>query len=143
MDIISVKRLVSHVEVGDEDRPSAVSFTVRYGAELHDGQFVLLLDDRGWASSGTWSQVSPAEVDETTRVVVGPDEPRDGEAWEESEASHWEYLRGILAEQGIEIGVADLRSLPHDVLPSTRLLERMDASSTRSDVVGEPPDVIP
>ncbi len=98
---------------------------MRFGAELDDGEFVVLLDDRGWTSSGTWTQVSVAEVDETTRVVVGPDEPRDGGTWEEAETSHWDGLREILAEQGVEIGLVGLRSLPHDVVPGTRLLNRI------------------
>jgi hypothetical protein len=120
--------LVSYVDAADERRTQGVSLAVRFGAELDDGEFVLLLDDRGWTSSGTWTQVSVAEVDETTRVVVGPDEPRDGETWEEAETSHWEGLREILAEQGIAIGLADLRSLPHDVVPSTQLLDRVAGS---------------
>jgi hypothetical protein len=124
-NIVTVKRFVSYVDAADQDRAQGVSAAVRFGAELDDGEFVVLLDDRGWASSGAWSQVSLAEVDETTRVVVGPDEPRDHETWEEAEAGHWGHLREILAEQGVDIGVADLRSVPHDVVPSTRLLERI------------------
>lgn len=119
-----VKRLVSHV---DAHHGEAVSLSVRFEAELDDGRRVLVLDDRGWSSSGTWSQVSSAEIEETARVVVGPDEPRDGETWQEAEAGHLAYIREILVGQGVEIGVAELRSLPHDVVLSTRLLDRIEA----------------
>jgi len=126
---LPIKRLVSYVDARNEINPEKVSLSVRCEAELDEGEFVVLLDDRGWSSSGTWSQVSLADIEETTRVVVGPDEPRDDETTEEADSSYWDYIREVLAEQGVEIDIASLRSLPHDVLPSTRLLEQMERSS--------------
>jgi hypothetical protein len=128
-DIVPIKRLVSYVDADDAIGTDQVSLSVRFEAELDDGRLVLLLDDRGWSSSGTWSQVSSAEIEETTRVVVGPDEPHDDGTWEEAETSYWDYIREILAEQGVEIDSAGLRSLPHDVIPSARLLGLMERSS--------------
>lgn len=127
-----IKRLVSHVDADDADdarNVDQVSLSVRFEAELDDGKVVLLLDDRGWSSSGTWSEVSSAEIEETTRVVVGPDEPHDDGTWQEAEASYWDYIREILAEQGVETDSAGLRSLPHDVVPGARLLGRMGRSA--------------
>jgi hypothetical protein len=126
---LSVKRLISYVDANDEINTDDVSLSVRFEAELDDGKHVLLLDDRGWSSSGTWSQVSRAEIEETTRVVVGPDEPHDDETWEDAETGYWDYIREILAEQGVEVDSADLRSLPHDVIPGARLLGLMERSS--------------
>lgn len=121
-----VKRLVSYVDTDQLRSVEQVSLSVRFEAELDDGTRLLVLDDRGWSSSGTWSQESSAEIEETARVVVGPDEPRDGETWQEAETSHLAYIREILVEQGAEIDVADLRSLPHDVVLSTRVLNRIE-----------------
>lgn len=132
-NIVSVKRLVSHVDVRDERDDPSVSMAVRLDAELDNREVVTLLDDRGWTSSGTWSGVTLAEIDETARVVVGPDEPRDDETGEEAEAGHWECLCETLAVQGVGIDVASLRSLPHDVVLSARLLDRIEASSNGPD----------
>jgi hypothetical protein len=126
---LSVKRLVSYVDADNGTNTDEVSLSVRFKAELYDGRLLLLLDDRGWSSSGTWSQVSRAEMEETTRVVVGPDEPHDDETWEDAETGYWDYVREILAEQGVEVDSADLRSLPHDVIPGARLLGLMETSS--------------
>lgn len=121
-----VKRLVSYVDAHHGSKTEEVSLSVRLKAELDDGALVLLLDDRGWSSSGTWAEVSRAEIEETARVVAGPDEPRDGETWHEAEAAYLAYIREILVGQGTEVAVADLRSLTHDVVLSARLLNRIE-----------------
>ncbi|WP_129785267.1 hypothetical protein [Promicromonospora panici] len=130
---VPIKRLVSYVDAHDEGDTEDVSLAVRFEAELDDGELFPVLDDRGWSSSGTWSQVSSTEIEETARVVVGPDEPRDDETWQEAEASYWAYVRELLVEQGIEIDVANLRLLPHDVILTRRLLDRIEASSDGPD----------
>jgi len=105
---------------------------------------VLLLDDRGWSSSprtvwvgevpdgDSWREdlpdawaVTVEDIEETTRVVVGPDEPFDGRSQADMEADHWAYLTGILRQQGVVADALELKRLPHDVVLSERLLARV------------------
>jgi hypothetical protein len=100
---------------------------------------VALLDDRGWTTSlgefavgddpeaATSGQGQPAgsavwsveAVQETARVVVGPDEPPAGRSLEDMESDHWAHLGGVLSQHGVVVDA--VRRLPHDVVLS-RLL---------------------
>ncbi|MQA86867.1 MAG: hypothetical protein GEV03_20110 [Streptosporangiales bacterium] len=122
----AVERLVTVVDVADEvadDRH--VSVDARHEAVLTDGRRLLLLDDRGWGETRSWATVSAQEVEETTRVVVGPDEPPEGRTREEMEADHWNYLARILRGYGVTVDAQELRQLRHDVVFSERLLTRI------------------
>ena len=48
--------------------------SARHEAELVDGRRVLLLDDRGWSSSGNvsdiWALTSVEDIEKTARMVV-------------------------------------------------------------------------
>jgi hypothetical protein len=141
----AVTRLVTLVDVNDETSDARqMSVSARHEAVLADGRCVLLLDDRGWTSSAvraTWGEVpdgdscrdqpdiwavtSVEDIEETARVVVGPDEPPDGYSQEEMEASHWNFLAGVLREQGVVVDALELKPLPHDVVISERLLARI------------------
>ncbi|SRR6266508_5991412 len=114
-------------------------------AVLADGRRVLLLDDRGWSSAALtafgvpdvpngecwrekadiWAVTSVEDIEETARVVVGPDEPLQGRSQEEIEANHWAYLAGLLRQQRIVVDALELKRLPHDVVLSERLLARV------------------
>ncbi|WP_131732980.1 hypothetical protein [Actinomadura formosensis] len=75
----SACKLITSVDVEDKVAdPGQVAVTVRHEAVLADGRRFLLLDDRGWGSSQLWSEASAREIEETTRVVVGPDTPPQG-----------------------------------------------------------------
>jgi hypothetical protein len=55
------------------------SVHARLDAVLDDGRRVVLLDDRGWSTSGppgTWDRVRAAELEETARFVVVVDGDR-------------------------------------------------------------------
>jgi hypothetical protein len=143
----AVARLVTFVDVDDRvDDAHQMSVSARHEAELVDGTRVLLLDDRGWSSSALtahwagdvadreswlevhpdiWAMTSVEDIEETARVVVGPDEPFDGCSQEEAEEGHWTYLSGVLRQHGIVVDPLDLKRLPHDVVPSERLLARL------------------
>ncbi|MHA6621019.1 hypothetical protein [Pseudonocardia sp. DLS-67] len=111
-----------------EDRaPDTGLVAVRalHEAVLPGGSRVLLLDDRGWSSSAAWAAVTVPDVEETARMVVGPDEPPEGGTWEESQASHWTYLARRLQGHGVSVDPEELRRLPHDVVLGDRLLARM------------------
>jgi hypothetical protein len=65
------------------------------------------------------------DIEETARVVVGPDEPADGYSQEEMEAGHWAYMADVLRQQGVVVRSVELKRLPHDVVLSERLLARI------------------
>lgn len=138
----AVTRLVTLVDVRDEVADHRqMSVSARHEALLADGQRVLLLDDRGWTESALraswgevpdrdswrehldiWAVTSVEDIEETARVVVGPDEPPDGYSQEEMDASHWAYLADVLRQQGVVVDALELKRLPHDVVLSERLL---------------------
>ncbi|WP_221935283.1 hypothetical protein [Janibacter cremeus] len=60
-------------------------------AVLADGHRVTLLDDRGWSCGGDdiWRRTSVEEIQETARVVVGPDEAYGRHSQADIAADHW------------------------------------------------------
>jgi hypothetical protein len=135
--VAAVVRLVTSTDVHDwPGQPAGqVSFSAVLKAELVDGRQIVLLDGRGWSEgarsaggggpSDQWSDVTREDVEETARTVVGPDEPADGESPEDAARTHWSSLAGALGEQGVAASADDLRSLPHVVVLSDRLLARI------------------
>jgi hypothetical protein len=142
----AVARLVTLVDLDDDaDDARRMSVSARHEAMLVDGRRVLLLDDRGWSSSlspfrtgevpegdswwedvrDIWAVTSVEEIEDTARVVVGPDEPFEGRSQEEMDADHWAYLAGVLRQQGVVVDALELKRLPHDVVLSERLLARV------------------
>ncbi|WP_216853160.1 hypothetical protein [Phytoactinopolyspora halotolerans] len=119
-----VARLVTFVDVSGQ-QAGTVSVSARHEVELVDGRRVLLLDDRGWSSSQGWAETSAEDIEETARVVVGPDEPFGGRTHEDMEADHWAYLQRNLQRQGVAVDVAELRRVPHDVVLSQRVRGRI------------------
>lgn len=122
----TVSRLVTFADIADRSSQSdEVAVSLRHEAELTDGRRVLLLDDRGWGSTQSWAATSVEEVQETARMVVGPDEPPEGRSQEDMETVHWASLQQIAQQRGVAIDAAELRQLPHDIVLSERLLERI------------------
>lgn len=128
----TVIRLVSFADSDSATTGKTVEVSVRHEAELDNGKLVLLLDDRGWGSSGRWSEVRRREIEETARVVVGPDEPYGEQSVEDAIAGHWAFIQALLARRGIEAGVSELRTMRHDVVLSKRLQDRLDRNSNSS-----------
>ena len=148
----TVTRLLTFVDlaegVGDTRQ---MNVSARHEAVLLDGRRVLLLDDRGWSSSALtafqagdasdrdptreqqpdiWAMTSVEDIEQTARMVVGPDEPTDGFSPEDAEQGHWAYLSDVLRQHGVVVDALDLRRLPHDVVLSERLLARVGRSAT-------------
>ncbi|MER6002805.1 hypothetical protein ABT120_29830 [Nonomuraea angiospora] len=127
----AVTRLVTFVDV-DNQAADTISVSARHEAELVDGTRVLLLNDRGWGSSQSWAATSVADVQETTRAVVGPDEPFGGRSQEDMEADHWASLQQIAQRQGVIVDATTLRQLPHDVVLSQQVLARIGGNPDTS-----------
>jgi hypothetical protein len=92
-------------------------------AVLEDGSRVLLLDDRGWTEDlrgagangidDFWALTPEHDIVETTRVVVGPDEPYGGRTRDDMETDHWNALAENLRRHGVVAEASGLRQLPH------------------------------
>jgi len=127
----TVTRLVTLVELREDVADARqMSIAARHEALLADGRRLLLLGDRGWTSSvhgvtDIWSATSVEDIENTARMVVGPDEPFDGRSQADMEADHWAYLADVLRQQGVAIDAAKLKRLPHDVVLGERLLARI------------------
>jgi len=121
-------RLVSCAEVNvQSSHPEEVSITVRHELELADGRRVPLLNDRGWASTRSWGELTLEYIQRNARKVVGPDEPPQGRSREYMATGHWAYLQRIAEQQGVFIDADELRQLPHDVVLSRELLATIGA----------------
>jgi hypothetical protein len=122
----AVRRLITYVDIADEPSSARqISVALRHELELTDGRQVLLLDDRGWGSTGKWTDRSAEDIGGTSRMVVGPDAPPAGRSVEDMEILHWTSLQEIAQRQGVAVDAAELRQLPHDVVLSERLLARI------------------
>ncbi|NUP20884.1 MAG: hypothetical protein HOZ81_33380 [Streptomyces sp.] len=124
----ALQRLVTFVDI-DDQAADTISVSARHEVELVDGTRVLLLDDRGWGSSQGWAGTSVADMQETARAVVGPDEPFGGRSQEDMEAEHWASLQQIVQRQGFIVDAASLRRLPHDVVLSRQVLARIGSNA--------------
>ena len=135
--VAAIARLIICTDLNDwPGQPAGqVSCSAVLKAELVDGRQIVLLDDRGWSAgvrfvggggpSDQWSYVTQEDVVETARTVVGPDEPADGESYEDAARMHWSFLAGALEEHGVAASADELQSLPHVVVLSDRLLARI------------------
>ena len=123
-------RLVTYVDVVERSsRREQILVSARLELEVADGRRVVLLDDRGWGSSGKWAETSSKEIQDTARMVVGPDEPPEGCSREAMESLYWDSVQQAAQRKGLDIDVSELRCLPHDVVLSERLLARIGVES--------------
>jgi hypothetical protein len=122
--IDTVRSLVTFADLDDRD-PRGCSVSARHEAVLSSGRHVLLLNDRGWTTS-RWPEGQRAQdVERTARTVVGPDEPGRDQTYVQQDAAHWSALERTLHDAGVSTEGIDLRSLPHEVVLSERLLSRL------------------
>lgn len=152
-----VAHLLTFVDIAhehDDDHEAgttSLSLSARHEAVLADGRRILLLDDRGWNERDVtwgdkasaresalvklttmWAGATMEELERTARDVVGPDEPFDGRAQADMEASHWGYLARIMGQRGVDVDADDLSALPHVVEFSDRLLTRLGGDARPS-----------
>jgi hypothetical protein len=115
---VPARRLVTTVSPGRGDDRRWTSTAAHLALETDDGRRVTLLDDRGWASTAPPAEkwASRADVEETARTVVGPDEPPDGVTPAQEDAAHREHLAAVAAAAGVVVTADELAALPHDVV---------------------------
>lgn len=129
-------RLVTSIDINEAAGPEfnpdrRMSISALHELELAGGRRVILLDDRGWSSSGPrdiWSYESLEGLTETARAVVGPDEPPEGRSYEDEAAMHWAHLAANARAQGVMIEAYELARLPHEVEVSLEIRARLTRS---------------
>jgi len=67
---------------------------------------------------------SVRRIEALARVVVGPDEPVEGDSQEDAEAAYWTWMADLLGRQGVEADPSVLKQLPHDVTFSDKVRAR-------------------
>jgi hypothetical protein len=130
------RRLVTFIDIdpaagAELNTDRRISISARHQLELVSGRRVTLLDDRGWSSSGPsgiWSSQSLADLAETARMVVGPDEPPEERSPEDEAAMHWAQLAANAQAQGVRVEPGELAALPHDVDISPEIRARVTSS---------------
>jgi SEC-C motif-containing protein len=118
-----VERLVTVVDLRDQ---SGRSVSAHLYVVLDSGERYPLLDDRGWASSADIRKQAEREIEDTARMVVGPDGPGAGETDEEMQVSYWRWMEHKLRDAGISAEAGELRALPHDVELGESLHRRLE-----------------
>jgi hypothetical protein len=147
----AVSHLLTVVDLNDSHDPGPDSremwVTARLDAVLDDGRRIVLLDDRGWGgmlnwcwtqepseeerrraereAPSIWAGETVEDMEETARMVVGPDGAYGSITEEESARLHWDALAKDLRARRIEITGEELAALRHDVELSERVLARI------------------
>lgn len=106
--------LVTRVDVGDR-RSSKENAKCLLSIELDDGERVPLLTDRGWGSSGSWTETSMEEMEVMALTVVGPDAPFGELTEEEMARGYWQHLEREARDRNVVISAEQLAGLPHHV----------------------------
>jgi len=153
--VIFVERLLTSVDLDGHDPGSharSMFVRARHEAVLADGRHVLLLDDRGWGGTvrvafldgspseedrrraereapRAWAHETVEGMQETARMVVGPDAPWGDHTEAEMESGHWDWMARILRDNEIDVSGDELKALPHDVELNDRVMARIGGSS--------------
>jgi hypothetical protein len=93
--MVDVERLITVVDL---DGPKGHSASAHLHALLTIGGRFVLLEDRGWGSGAPIADRSQLEVENTARMVVGPDGPGPGETPEQMEFLYWRSLERKLRD---------------------------------------------
>lgn len=105
-----------------------MSFSVLHLAVIDDGRRITLLGNRGWGGHGpanVWQRTTIDEIAETSRTLVGPDEPYGGRSKADMAAAHWAGLADTLRDHSVIIDPTKLSLLPHDVELTERVKDRL------------------
>ncbi len=123
-----VERLLTIVDLDEQDQTGRSVWAHLY-VVLSTGERRLLLDDRGWGGSAEIAREGLLQIEDTARMVVGPDGPGPGETDQEMEAWYWEWMEHKLHDAGIGAEAGELKALPHEVEIGERLRHRLAMSA--------------
>ena len=77
---------------------------------------------------------SQEQIESTARDVVGPDEPYGDQTATGAVTAYWNYIRNnFLAQHGVETSPAVLPGIPHDVVLSQSIIERLGSKYSASE----------
>lgn len=125
--VVHVERLITIVELDEQD-PSGHSAWAHLYVELSSGERRRLFADRGWSSSVEIAEEGRAIIENTARMVVGPDGPGRGETDEQMHYRYWQWFEHKLRDAGIQGAASELKTLPHDVEIGEQLSRRLAAT---------------
>jgi hypothetical protein len=125
--VAGVERLVTVVDLDERDQGGHSAWAHLY-VVLDSGRRHRVLDDRGWSSSAAIAEQGLRQIEDTARMVVGPDGPGPGETDEQIQAWYWEWMERKLRDVDISAAAGELEVLPHDVEIGERLRHRLDMS---------------
>jgi hypothetical protein len=126
--VAEVERLLTIVDLEEQDQTGRSAWAHLY-VVLSTGERRLLFDDRGWGGSAEIAREGLRQIEDTARMVVGPDGPGPGETDEQMEAWYWEWMEHKLHDAGISVEVGELKALPHEVEIGERLRHRLEMSA--------------
>ena len=102
----------------DTASPGGASFEVSEFAVLDNGRRLTLHSERGWTTwvhstdqrrpLDPWTALTAEGVRQDVLNVVLPDE-------DDGEPHPWEWLRGLLQQQGVDVTVEQLKAVPYTV----------------------------
>ena len=72
-----------------------------------------------------WASVTIEELENTSKMVVGPDEEYEEYTQDQMDAFHWATLAKTLHDVGVTITPEELSQLPHDVVLSETIRARL------------------
>lgn len=128
-------RLVTTAELDTRTPFAPVSIRARLDLELDDGKRVLLLEDRGWSSSrpaSSWTIELVTEIEDTARMVVGPDAAYDDWTPEQIADGHWATISRIATSRGAVLSADELRGLRHDAVLGPQLRAFLEGNTGRA-----------
>jgi hypothetical protein len=122
--VADVERLLTIVDLAEHDQTGRSAWAHLY-VVLSTGERRMLFDDRGWNGSAEIAQEGLLQIEDTARMVVGPDGPGPGEIDEQMEARYWEWIGHKLRDAGINAEAGELRALAHEVEIGERLRHQL------------------
>lgn len=78
--MLAACRFVGAVELDADGPPRSVGLSALRQAQLDDGRRATVPDDRGWSTNQLFSATPVAQIEETARMGVGPNERLSGQS---------------------------------------------------------------
>lgn len=126
--MLAACRFVGAVEPDADGPPRSVGLSALCQAQLDDGRRETVPADRGWPTNQLFSATPVAQIEETARMGVGPDERLPVQSPEHAVRGYWLPVHEILSGQHVMVPFDELPRLPHGVVLGLRLREMLFAA---------------